>query len=210
MKRIFVALIMMLTLLGVNGCGGGDDRVSTSVTIDSSTANGDIVFNSDTGVFTITENDLSLFAGEDPTALREFRAFLDFALDAVPLGASIQSATLDIVIRSITVVPPGTSIPILVELLPYTPGALVTGDFNRSSFFPVAVRTTILSSDINPPGTPTGAIHSVPINVTPLMAEAQRLGLDFQVRIRQDGGPAPGLIEIDNDLEIPLLFVTFF
>lgn len=210
MKRMLIALIMSMAVLALHGCGGGDDRVSTTVTIDSSTANGDIVFNANTGVFTITENDVSLFAGEDPTAPREFRAFLDFPLDAVPLGAAIQSATLDIVIRSITVVPPGTSIPILVELLPYTPGALVTGDFDRASFFPVAIRTTILSSDINPPGTPAGAIRSVPIDVTPLMAEAQRLGLDFQVRIRQDGGPAPGLIEIDNDLEIPLLFVTFF
>ena len=202
MKRIFVALIMMLTLLGVNGCGGGDDRVSTSVTIDSSTVNGDIVFNANTGVFTITENDLSLFAGEDPTALREFRAFLDFPLQRVR-NTNIQSAILDIVINSVTVVPPGTSIPILMELVPYPPvvGGLDDVHFDRVASSPVAIRTSISSADVN---------LSVRINVTPLVLEAQRLGTDFQIRISQDGGPAPGLIEIDNDLDFPLLEVTFF
>jgi hypothetical protein len=39
----------------------------------------------------------------------------------------------------------------------------------------------------------------VPVDVTPLMREAQRLRLaDFQVRIQRDNGTASGMIEIND------------
>ena len=58
----------------------------------------------------------------------------------------------------------------------------------------------------------------VPIDVTPLMREAQRLGVaDFQVRIMQDlGPPVPVLMVIDDSTGsrrssfAPLLTVTYF
>ena len=202
MKRNFFTLMMMFVALALSGCGGGDDRHSQTVTIDSSAFNGDIVFNSSTGIFTITENDFSLFAGEDPTAPREFRTFLAFPLGSVR-GTDVRSAILDIVINSVTVVPPGTSIPILIELVPYPPVAsgLDNVHFDRLARSPVAIQSSISSADVN---------LSVRINVTPLVREALRLNTDFQIRISQDGGPAPGLIEIDNDLDFPVLDVTFF
>jgi hypothetical protein len=58
----------------------------------------------------------------------------------------------------------------------------------------------------------------VPIDVTPLMREAQRLGVaDFQVRILQDLGPGiPVLMVVDDSTGqdrasfAPLLTVTYF
>ena len=58
----------------------------------------------------------------------------------------------------------------------------------------------------------------VPIDVTGLMVEAQRRGLqDFQVRILEDlGPPTPGLFAIDDatgskrSATAPLLTVTYF
>ena len=58
----------------------------------------------------------------------------------------------------------------------------------------------------------------VNVDVTPLMVEAQRLGLsNFQVRIMEDLGPvSPGLIEINDTTGAnratlaPLLSVTYF
>ena len=118
-------------------------------------------------------------------------------------GTDVRSAILDIVINSVTVVPPGTSIPILIELVPYPPVAsgLDNVHFDRLARSPVAIQSSISSADVN---------LSVRINVTPLVREALRLNTDFQIRISQDGGPAPGLIEIDNDLDFPVLDVTFF
>jgi len=206
MNRIFMALMMMLAALALSGCGGGDDRHSQTITIDSSAFNGDIEFDSSTGIFTITENDFSLLAGEDPsrppTAPRELRTFLDFPLRSVR-GTVVQLAILDILINSVTVVPPGTSIPILIELVPYPPVPRGLGNvhFDRLASSPIAIQTSISSADVN---------RSVRINVTALVREALRLNTDFQIRISQNGGPAPGLIEIDNDLDFPLLDVTFF
>ena len=51
------------------------------------------------------------------------------------------------------------------------------------------------------------------IDVTPLMAEAQRLGLrDFQVRLLLDFSAFSGLVEIDDSIAatVPLLTVEFF
>jgi hypothetical protein len=155
----------------------------------------------------------SVFAGIDPVAGTEFRAFLDFPLTGaggVPGDAVIDSAFLDIHIDSLQ--PNIGTIPILIELVSFQPPTLLETDFDRTLQPPLA------SLVLDPPLTQADVGSNVSIDVTPLMLEAQRRGLvDFQVRIMQDLGPAiPILVEIDDTTGVdrgsfaPLLTVTYF
>lgn len=155
----------------------------------------------------------TVFAGIDPVARTEFRAFLDFPLTGaggVPGNAIIDSAFLDIQIDSLT---PGVgSIPILIDLVSFQPPTLLETDFDRS------LQPALASVVVSPPISEADVGTNVSIDVTPLMVEAQNLGLvDFQVRIMQDLGPAiPILMEIDDttganrDTFAPLLTVNYF
>jgi hypothetical protein len=155
----------------------------------------------------------SVFAGIDPAAGTEFRAFLDFPLTGaggVPGDAVIDSAFLDIYINSLQ--PNIGTIPILIELVSFQPPTLLETDFDRSLQPPLA------SLVLNPPLSQADVGTNVSIDVTPLMIEAQRRGLvDFQVRIMEDLGPAiPILVEINDTTGVdrgslgPLLTVTYF
>jgi len=155
----------------------------------------------------------SVFAGIDPVARTEFRAFLDFPLTGaggVPGDAVIDSAFLDVYINSLQ--PNIGTIPILIELVSFQPPTLLETDFDRSLQPPLA------SLVLNPPISQTDVGTNVSIDVTPLMIEAQRRGLvDFQVRIMEDLGPAiPILVEINDTTGVdrgslgPLLTVTYF
>jgi hypothetical protein len=138
---------------------------------------------------------------------------LDFPLTGaggVPGTAIIDSAFLDFHVDSLQ---PGVgTIPILIELVSFQPPTLLATDFDRTLQPPIA------SVVVNPPITQADVGTNVSIDVTPLMIEAQNLGLvDFQVRIMQDLGPAiPILMEIDDttgasrDTFAPLLTVTYF
>lgn len=203
MKRIAIALMVLLTVLAVAGCGGGHDReLVTARIVSDPLADGDIAQLGST--FTINQNVASIFAGEDPGNLEDFRAFLTFPLASIPGTARIQAATLDIVVRSVTVLPTNAEIPVRVELVTYPrpPGTLSPVDFNKPALIATSIVTAITSADVN---------HSVPIDVTPLMDAAQQIPLShLQLRITADFGAVPGLIEIDDDVDPPLLFVDYF
>jgi hypothetical protein len=219
MKRTILAALIMLITLALTGCGdGGSSPPPTFVTqiFSNPALDGDIVQEL-TGARTVTQGMTlsplvvqSVFAGIDPADGAEFRAFLDFPLTGaggVPSNAIIVSAFLDIFIKDIQ--PRAGTIPILIELVSFQPPTLLVSDFDRAILRPLATITTqVFQTDFR---------QHVLVDVTPLMAEAQSLGLvNFQIRIL--GLVSPGLIEIDDttttladrDLFAPLLTVTYF
>ena len=215
-------LALACAVISLTGCGNGDDGdigapilVTTQIQSDPG-FDGDIEQTSSTS-FTITQGMSptvqSVFAGIDPVARTEFRAFLDFPLTGaggVPGNAVIDSAFLDIYINSLQ--PNVGTIPILIELVSFQPPTLIDTDFDRNLQPPLA------SVVVSPPLSQADVGTNVSIDVTPLMIEAQNLGLlDFQVRIMQDLGPAiPILLEIDDTTGAdrgsfaPLLTVNYF
>jgi hypothetical protein len=110
MKMRFLAVLMLCIIFTLPGCGGGGNSSQiTTVTfvaqiLSDPAFDGDIEQTAPT-TFIITQGMSqtvqSVFAGIDPAAPTEFRAFLGFPLrgpDGVPSNAVIESATLDIVI----------------------------------------------------------------------------------------------------------------
>ncbi|MDB6088811.1 MAG: putative lipoprotein [Gammaproteobacteria bacterium] len=155
----------------------------------------------------------SVLVGIDPVALTEFRAFLDFPLGGpggVPGNAVIDSAFLEVFIDDLQ--SSGGSLPVLVDLVSFQPPTLVATDFDRAQQPPLA------STRISPPISHSDVGAYVTVDVTSLVAEAQRLGLpDFQVRIMEDLGPAiPALMAIDDTTganraaRAPVLTVTYY
>ena len=210
----FAALILA-------GCGGGYGGNSAPPTITAQILSdpgfdGDIEQTSASS-FTVTQgmspSVQSALAGIDPVTLTEFRAFLDFPLTGpggVPGNAIIDSASLDIFIDNLQ--PITGRIPILIELVSFQPPTLLGTDFDRTIQPPLAFTRIV------PPISQADIGTNVTIDVTPLMVEAQRLGLaDFQVRIMEDlGPPIPVLIEINDTTGVnrgfhaPQLTVTYF
>jgi hypothetical protein len=219
MKKIFLAVIVACMILQLVGCGRGNNATVVTRILSDPAFDGDIVQDPDTGTFMVTQGMTpsvqSVFAGINPYTGAEYRAFLDFPLTGaggVPGNAVIVSATLDIVINSILPLPLYGTIPIRIDLVSFQPPTLLASDFNRT------VQPALATTTIVPPISQSDFGHHVPVDVTPLMVEAQRLGLpDFQVRILEDLGIVePGLIEINDttgaqqDLLAPLLQVTYF
>lgn len=204
MKRTFLALMMLVVVLSVTGCGGGggdDDRTLVTREIFSDPTVDGYIRVDGSGSLQVTRAVTSLFAGVSPSTLDEFRAFLDFPLDTIPLNAIIQTATLEIRIRN--VLAPAGNIPMQIELVSFPP-PLQAEDYDSAPLTITPVVFPIFFSDIG---------EFVSINVTSLMKEAQARGLsNFQIRILQQFGPAPpGLIEIDDtNANAPLLTVTYF
>lgn len=207
---------MGLTILALTGCGGGSSSPQTYTTsiVSDSAYDGDIEYTPPNS-FTITQgmssSVQSIFAGVDPATGNEFRAFLDFPLGGVrgvPFNAMIDSAYLEIVIDSIH--PGSATIPILVELVDFQPATLLATDFDRS------LQPPLEYTRITPPISPADVGQNIFIDVTSLMREAQyRRVTDFQVRILEDFGTSPGLVEINDMTGInrpslaPLLTVTY-
>jgi hypothetical protein len=206
------------SLLGLCACGGGDGsgppQVDTYILSDA-VYDGDIEQTSP-GVYVVTQGMTpsvqSVFAGIDPAAGTEFRAFLDFPLSGaggVPGYAIIDSAVLEFVVDDVE--PPSGSVPIRVDLVSFQPPTLIGTDFDRNAQPPLA--STLIPGNI----TSADVGSSVAVDVTPLMIRAQQLALvDFQVRILEDLGPAIfTLIEIDDSTGVnrssraPLLIVTY-
>jgi hypothetical protein len=206
MKRMLFAAVTMFMLLALSGCGGGGSSPPptfvTQITSDPA-VDGDIELND--GVFTTTQGTTStLLAGLDPLVIgSEFRAFLDFPLTgSVPLGALIDSATLDIFIVSVDSA--ANSVPIRIELVSFPPLDLRGVDFAQPALIDAAIVAPIFQADVG---------RNVSIDVTPLLAEAQRRGLaNFQIRILENFGPVtPGVVEIDETgVRAPLLEVVYF
>ena len=209
-------VVMLVATLTLAACGGGGGSSSPPVIVTQILSDpvydGDIALNM-SGVYTLAQsNTQSVFAGIDPATGTEYRAFLDFPLGGpggVPLNAGIDSATLDIFIVDIQ--PLTGTIPIRIDLVSFQPPWLQVSDFSLAGQPALATITfPIYQTDFG---------NHVPVDVTFLMREAQRLGLpDFQVRIMEDLGPVvPGLIEIDDTtipadrpIFAPLLEVAYY
>lgn len=212
-------LALACGLLALSGCDysgtGRDDAITTHILSDSR-FDGDIERTSP-NTFTVTQGMSptvqSVLAGIDPAGGTEFRAFLDFPLggsDGVPGDARIDSAFLEIFVDDLN--PIGGRLPLRVDLVAFQPPTLIQSDYDRT--LQPALASVVVSPDISRADVGT----FVPIDVTPLMREAQRRGLvDFQVRIMEDIGPAiPVLMTIDDSTGLdrrdraPLLTVTYF
>jgi hypothetical protein len=215
-------LAIAYAAISLAGCGGGDGGVAppppavTTQILSDPGFDGDIAQTSPI-TFIVTQGMSptvqSVFAGIDPVTSAEYRAFLDFPLTGaggVPGNAIIDSAFLDIHIDSLQ--PTIGTLPILIELVSFQPPTLLDTDFDRTLQPPLA------SIVVNPPISQADVGTNISIDVTPLMVEAQSLGLvDFQVRIMEDLGPAiPILMEVDDttgasrNTFAPLLTVTYF
>jgi hypothetical protein len=215
-------IVAACAALAVGGCGGGDGgppppppSFTTQIYSDPA-LDGDIQQTSPS-TYVVTQGMSptvqTVFAGIDPASQTEFRAFLTFPLTGsggVPLNASIDSASVEILVDDLQ--PPSGQLPLLVELVSFQPPTLLATDFDRTAQPPIAsvrLSVPVSASDV-------GTL--VPIDVAPLMVQAQRLGLDdFQIRIMEDVGPAiPVLMEIDDSTgpdrtkRAPLLTVTYF
>jgi len=210
-------------LLILSGCGGGEidngsngPRTFTTHILSDPSFDGDIErIAPDT--YTVTQGMSStvqsVLAGIDPAGGTEFRAFLDFPLGGsggVPRNAIIDSAFLEIYVDDL--VPNTGKLPVRVDLVAFQPPTLIDTDYSRS------VQPALASVTVSPDISRADVGGYVPIDVTPLMAEAQRRGLaDFQVRIMEDlGPPIPVLMVIDDSTganrssRAPLLTVTYF
>jgi hypothetical protein len=206
-------------ILSLSGCGGGDSgkpQTSQAQIYSDSSYDGDIEMVS-TNSFTVTQGMSptvqTVFAGIDPAGGTEFRAFLDFPLTGsggVPGNAAIDSAFLEFYVDDLQ--PAAGQLPLRVDLVAFQPPTLIGSDFDRAAqpaLASVVVTPAISSMDVG---------KFVPIDVTPLMVEAQRQGLaNFQVRIMEDLGPAiPVLMVIDDSTganrlsRAPLLTVSYF
>lgn len=138
-------------------------------------SDGDIAFDPVSGIYTLTWGVTPLFFGVDSSDsdLPEYRTFLTFPLDIVPLGVPITFATVELFVTQVSF---ADTVPTFLDLVQYgfqNPAL----DFNAP---PIDFRTLdFLSSD---PG------NFVLIEVTPLMQTAQGLALpDFQIRLSLDG-----------------------
>jgi hypothetical protein len=214
--KVPVAVALLVVSLTLGACGRDHDSrtIITTQILSDAVYDGDVSLDASGTTYTVTQgNTQSVFAGIDPVTGEEFRAFLDFYLGGpggVPLDAAIASATLDIFIDDILPSPLIGTIPIRIDLVYFQPPNLRETDFDRSQLPALATLT------IQPPISEADFGNHVPVDVTFLMREAQRLGLpDFQIRILADS-VTPGLIVINDttglnrELLAPLLEVRYY
>jgi len=222
MKRSFFgieiwALSLVVVLAGCGGGGGGGDSGGTRTvviqTLSDVRADGDIGFTSATpvgGAFSFSQAGVAgnVLFGIDSASPNppEFRAFLDFPLDGskgggvLPLGAPIVSADIEVFVRRVSF---AAIVPTLLDLVPFAI-PLVTADFDSPPLTPTSFRTLNFFS--------TDQGNFVHIDVTALMAEAQRQGMrNLQVRFLLDTLATAGLVEIADAGagRAPLLTVEF-
>ncbi|MFN2369221.1 MAG: hypothetical protein ABR605_09805 [Desulfurivibrionaceae bacterium] len=203
-------MILLLTLSGCSGGGGDDRQVFEAQIVSDQAADGDIAFDPVTGAYTISSAPPVLFFGISPPEvdpnLTEFRAFLDFPLDGstgedvLPAVAGILSASLEGFVGEVSFAP---RVPALIDLVTYPVDRLGVPDFDSPP---------ILTQSVNFFPEDTGAL--VRIDITPLMREAQRIGLsDLQLRFLLDFTVGSGLVAIEDRpnvlLTAPLLTVLY-
>ena len=213
MRKLRTLAIVGALALVLAGCSDDDEESSTFViqTLSDQQADGDIGFNPllpPDSQYTISQADStgSVLFGIDLDGT-EFRAFLDFPLDgsngggAVPLGAEILSADIEVLVNNVQLAPQVQTLLDLVSF-PITSG-LRSEDFNSD---PLATRTPFNFF-------PSDKDNFVQIDVTSLMAETQRLGLpDLQLRFLDFIPEAAGLVELydgDDPSGAPLLTVEY-
>jgi hypothetical protein len=214
MKKLCCLGLLTILLLALAGCGGGDDDVRPIFVVDifsDQPLDGDIAFFVDTGgskVFTINNGPPTLFFGIDDLDpnFPEFRAFLDFPLDGstggdiVPAAAGIVSATLEVFVNEVSFAP---RVPTIIDLVSYPISGLRVDDFDSLPLR--SQKVNFFSSDQG---------EFVAIDVTPLMREAQRLGLsDLQLRFLLDLAVDIGFVGFEDRANVsitaPLLTVSY-
>ena len=187
-----ILAVMLLTL----SCNGSDPQPVIVADIFSDQAtDGDIAFDPVLQSFTITNGPETLFFGIDDSDQNfpEYRAFLDFPLDGstggevIPINARIVSATLEVFINEVSFAP---IVPTLLDLVSYPINGLRVEDFDSFPLEEMSQSLDFFAADL-------GTIVS--IDVTPLMREAQRLGVpDFQVRFILDFETDVGFVGIED------------
>jgi hypothetical protein len=210
MRKLLCFYILPIMVLALVGCSGSSESrpVFVADILSDQPVDGHIAFDPILQTFTITHGPDALFFGIDDLDpnLPEFRAFLDFPLDGstgfdvVPAAARIRSATLEVFINEVSF---ASIVPTLLDLVIYPVSGLRVEDFNSPP---------LLSLALDFFGSDQGSFVS--IDITPLMREAQRLGLtDFQVRFLLDFTSDFGFVGIENlptvSLTAPLLTVSY-
>ena len=215
MRRLLYLGVAAFVVLALSGCGDSRTLFVAQILSDQP-ADGDIAFDPVGNFFAVENGPNTLFFGIDQASSTqpEYRAFLDFPLngstqqDAVPANARIRAATIKVFISDVAF---ASTVPALIDLVVYPINGLREEDFDSAPLtFPngsFASRSLdLFSSDQG---------NYVLIDVTPLMAEAQRRGLpDFQVRFLLDFVPgAGGLVGIEDlpqvSMTTPLLTVEY-
>ncbi|GAB7026037.1 hypothetical protein [Geotalea toluenoxydans] len=204
MKRLMLFALVAGLFLALLGCGDSnrtEPQVFVTDILSNKAFDGDIEVTQTSTIF--TQGADTIFVGIDPVSLSESRAFLDFSLSTVPSNAVINSATLSIFINSIEFRGALGAVPIRIDLISYDPARLVESDF---------FRTPALSTTIQPPIGPADVQNDVTVDITPLIIEAQRLGLPaLQLRlVAENLSTAAGLVAIDERSFAPLLTVEYF
>lgn len=211
----YCALLFVLLMAVLVGCGSGGhkehqpDPLFVIQILSDQTADGDIA-QSPAAVRTVTSavDTGSVLVGIDAVSGDEYRGFLDFplrGLHGVPLGASIDSATLEIFIPGLVIPASDPTLPVLMDLVTFQPPTILASDFDRS------VQPPLLSMPFDFYSSDAGTF--VVIDVTALMDEAQIEGLpDFQLRFVLDFIATSGLLEIEDAAAdtAPLLTVTYY
>jgi len=205
-KRWILGVVGVLALLAA-GCGGDDGPTTVFIqTLSAQGVDGDIGLTPG-GTYLISQANITqnVLFGLDSDGT-EFRAFLDFPLDgsngggAVPLGATIVSADIEIFVNNVGF---ASTVPTLLELVPFPVTGLRPADYNS---VPLLTRSpfNLFGSDVG---------NFVRIDVTSLMVEAQRQGFsNLQLRFLLDFVPgAAGLVELDDGpaATAPLLTVQY-
>lgn len=212
MKKFLRLCVITVVMLSGVACGGGGEDSRTifiAQTFSDQPVDGDIAFDPVLQTSTISNGPDTLFFGIDDLNpnLPEYRAFLDFPLDGsnggdiIPADAVIVSATLELFLNEVNF---ATTVPTLLDLILYHVPGLRPQDFNSPPL--MFQRLNFFRSDQG---------KFVTIDVTPLMREAQRLGLsNFQVRFLLDSDISNiGFVGIEDrpsiTLTAPLLTVEY-
>ena len=204
MRKIGILGLVGVLALALAGCGGGDDHNPVIHSLSDQPADGDIGFTASSTFLISQANDTGNVRYGVDSGGTEFRAFLDFPLDGstgggvLPLNAVIVSADIEVFVNNVSF---SSSVPTLLDLVPFSIAGLTIPDFDSA---PLLTRTPfdIRTSDIN---------NFVRIDVTSLMAEAQRQGMsNLQLRFLPEF-LAAGLVELDDSTQgrAPLLTVEF-
>ena len=213
---VVIFLAFMQAFAGCGGGGGGGHKISPAQKVYTANILSDWYSDGDIGYlagdptpYIVTQGwdqgvSFLLFGFDANNDGREYRAFLTFPLDgaagdAVPLSASIESATLVVNIAGVDV----SSVRVGLDLVEYIPGWLHSGDYSKP---PLAIR-----SEFNLYDSDEG--FDVAIDVTSLMIEAQAQALmDFQVRFRVTNNFGLAAVEDEEYVAItaPMLVVRYY
>jgi hypothetical protein len=225
-KRWIPGISGLLVVLVLAGCGSSDGspEVVTTAIFSNPAVDADITRDLASGtlsppsVASVTGSVLSgvTFTPPSGPSLADTRGFLEFPLGTVPLGATVQYASVSIFMYQVTL-----SNPTRTAGAPFFLDLIDTAAFPppvRSSYYYDNVVPFVATRNFNFINTDQG--NFVEIEVTTLMQQAQYLALpSFMVRLGFDEGTflsdpntTRGLVEIDDSIDAtaPLLIVDYY